>query len=1505
MRVARRWLLSAVVVLCAVAATVPAVGAPRDTGGRDARSLRLQHFGGPGRASEHGFTPGAQPTGKEVLARRTATSRTWKTGDGRFHTRVFATPVNYRDAAGHFRPIDESLVADPDAGYALENRADRYQVSFPDSLSAKPIEVSRGGDRVSFRLVGAHGRPTAAGARARFEDALPGVTATYTAQPERVKEDLTLASASAPAAYDYAVGLSRGLSMREDGQGGIDVVDRKGAVQFSFEAPYAYDHAGARIDSGRQLSLRLVRHGRVRLAIDRAWLASADREFPVVIDPGVDVSENEECYIQGGSGASTSFCGGANLKVGWDGTQAYRALLRFDVAGGVPANSMIAGAHLVAYLNGKTSSNTTGVAAQQVTRSWTTGATWNKFDGTNAWTAAGGDFQTTPEYVNPSASGTTGQTYAWGVTGLTQKWLDGATPNYGVLLKEPTENVNNVLSFTSATPPTANAPYLQVDWEPKFMGDQPWYPMAAKTQLTDRQSLEVNAAGGDLLVHSTDLQIAGVGLPFTVERTLNNISPDMDSWGYSWSINSGFDMWLDQHSDGQTFYDVTGTPFYFKENSDGSYTSPPGIDATLKTNADATNTVTYNKSGTEYNFDDDGDKLNTVKDKNGRTITINYGANFHPSTVVDSEGRTTTFTYESGSWSPRISQITDSTGRSVSYTYWPNSGPLKTFTDGAGKTTSYGYNSDGSLTSVTDPNGNITQIGYDTSYRVTSIKRVTNNTTMAGDTTTFTYNSGNTVVTDPNGHTTTYAFDSTGRTTGVTDGLGHQHSQSWNADNQPINYTSPVNQSTGKFDHNDYDSKNNQTGNTGPGNGSTTGPATTWSYNLSGAHPFFPDSGTNPQGQTLNFTPDSSTSASPNLQSVGVSGQTGLLANYSYDSTVKGQINTSTDANGHVTTYGYETLAPYTGKGGDLKTITPPLPQGATTLGHDGLSRVTTVKDGLLQTTTYTYDGDDRVTRIDYPDTTYVTYTYDGNGNITQVYDSNGAQTENYVYDRKNRLTSDSGATGSDTYTYDAADNLKTVADAGGTVTYAYDAGDNECWAYVGSSSNTCASAPAGATSFSYDNNGNRTHTNYPGSVDMAATWDNDDRIKEIKATKTGVATPLTDFTYDYLESTTDRDRRASVLDASNNKTFYSYNGKGFLKQAQTKNAGGTGSVVTDLGYSYDDDGNLCWTYPGAPPTGTGIDCGHPPASTTRTFHYDNANELCWSVAGASTTTTCSPAPTGATTYSVDADGQETAQSGRGTITWNKRHQATNRFSTSMGYFGADNSVRLTDGTSSFKYNVLGLGTKTVSGVNAYYTRDSNGQLLSDRTSAGTYNYLFDGLGSVVALTDSTGAVAKRYSYDPYGAVTAGAGSVDNPWQYASGFYDSGPNTVKFGQRYYDPSIARWTQTDPIDAVGIQQGNRYLYVGNDPLNAVDPSGASAAGAAALGLGAVSAGLGCPTVATGVGAAACLTGVASVSFGLLDVLSSAAEASTPPPRKISGPDHSPSYYRHHRTCRSCA
>ena len=114
------------------------------------------------------------------------------------------------------------------------------------------------------------------------------------------------------------------------------------------------------------------------------------------------------------------------------------------------------------------------------------------------------------------------------------------------------------------------------------------------------------------------------------------------------------------------------------------------------------------------------------------------------------------------------------------------------------------------------------------------------------------------------------------------------------------------------------------------------------------------------------------------------------------------------------------------------------------------------------------------------------------------------------------------------------------------------------------------------------------------------------------------------------------------------------------------------------------------------------------------------------------------------------------------------------------------------------------------------------------RSGPSHFYYIFDALGSVIALTDSSGAIAASYSYDSYGnTVTAsGAQASVNPFRFASGYFDSATGLLKFGTRYYDPSLGRWTQRDSIAGSIADPGNlnRYVYAGDSPVSLTDVSG---------------------------------------------------------------------------------
>jgi len=107
------------------------------------------------------------------------------------------------------------------------------------------------------------------------------------------------------------------------------------------------------------------------------------------------------------------------------------------------------------------------------------------------------------------------------------------------------------------------------------------------------------------------------------------------------------------------------------------------------------------------------------------------------------------------------------------------------------------------------------------------------------------------------------------------------------------------------------------------------------------------------------------------------------------------------------------------------------------------------------------------------------------------------------------------------------------------------------------------------------------------------------------------------------------------------------------------------------------------------------------------------------------------------------------------------------------------------------------------------------------KTTAATYFYHFNALGSVIALSNDTGGIAETYAYSPYGKTNQ-VSNVGNPYLFTGRRYDPETGLYYYRARYYDSGIGRFLQVDPIEyAGGI---NLYAYCLNNPLLFVDPWG---------------------------------------------------------------------------------
>jgi RHS repeat-associated protein len=211
------------------------------------------------------------------------------------------------------------------------------------------------------------------------------------------------------------------------------------------------------------------------------------------------------------------------------------------------------------------------------------------------------------------------------------------------------------------------------------------------------------------------------------------------------------------------------------------------------------------------------------------------------------------------------------------------------------------------------------------------------------------------------------------------------------------------------------------------------------------------------------------------------------------------------------------------------------------------------------------------------------------------------------------------------------------------------------------------------------------------------------------------------------------------------------------------------------------------------------------------------------------------PTVVGASTFTYDANGNQTSRSVAGTATvlaWTPTGQLaslTTTGGTTSDVYAADGSrlIRHDPGTGKAVLFIggeeLALNGSTVTATRYYAAQ--NGATVAQRTPTTLTWLLGDAQGTAtVAVNATTGAATRQY-YTPYGNQRGGQvlqSTTDRA--FLGHVEDYGVGLVQDGARYYDPATGTFISPDPVNDGKPAQLNAYAYAGNNPATMSDPSG---------------------------------------------------------------------------------
>lgn len=827
-------------------------------------------------------------------------------------------------------------------------------------------------------------------------------------------------------------------------------------------------------------------------------------------------------------------------------------------------------------------------------------------------------------------------------------------------------------------------------------------------------------------------------------------------------------------------------------------------------NAGAGNLTTYTYDGL--------DRVLTVKLPGGNSATYAYDTYSNPLSVTQTPAPgsslaplTTTFTYVAPiAAMPNFKQVqtvTDPLGLVTSFTYDPTTGNRLTAMADFGAsphfnaTTTFTYDSQGRILTVVNPIGALTTNTYDATGNLLTVMLDAGNA--------LTNNAG-TISIAPSCQgrcpTTTFAYDSIGNQIAVTD-ANHTAIPVTDANNNIIPSTDPKNNTTTIT----YDANRRPLTITLPAAPSQL--TTTVTYDADGR--------VLQKQQSSNGAALSTSSATytPSGKIATATDATGAVARYAYDGADR--LAQVTDAAGRSIVTGYDALGRPNQQFNYAIQATPLSQRTFTPNG-----KLANLTDANNNTTSFTYDGFDRLWLTTYPLGSTESLAYDSNSNVlTQT--TRAGETIAFLYDTLNRQTTRTAlATGrvyTRTYNPLLNANLPTsVGSPDGTWTFDYDKQGRTI-----ARGFPAIAGQAMTVNLGYDAVGNRLFVMPPDGGNDTIAYDALNRPVSV------VSSAMTDFSLvGYSQSVLTWDPLGRLDTQAFGQVIPPASAPPSLLTFGYARADGQVTSLTETTgngwaaqyvYSYDptrrENGRVV--------TGSGS-LALPGAAGSITVTANALNQISSQSynANGNVLTSTQPGTGSPLAYAYDREGLGQILS----VTSNGSSVATYVYAPD----GTRWSATTASGTTYFIQDERGRDIAEVDATGAVrrrlvYDGVHEAPFLVASAPSGTgvfgsvvYNH-FDRLGSVIGTFDGAGNVLGSFAYLPYGETVAPLSGTT--FGYAGYRYDAETGLYHTGARYYDPVSGRFLMPDPIGYAGGV--HLYAYVGDDPLNAVDPTGLDA------------------------------------------------------------------------------